>query len=138
MDYKLVIAGWGCFNYFKSKPRKDWVVLFDSPNHNDLMSLMADIDIAVQLMRYNFGESSGIVPMLLSLNKNVIVSKLGSFLDFGNAVEYVAADASIEEIAHVISNVVNNDSNYKEIQIKEYVLSHSVQEFTYRLRKLVV
>lgn len=85
---KLVIAGWKAHEYMKTVEPilKENIITFDSPSDNDLLCLMSQVDLAIQLRRNNFGESSGIVPMLLDMGTPTIVSKIGSFIEYEDAV----------------------------------------------------
>lgn len=102
---RLVIAGYGVKAY-ASRMNKALagldVQLFDSPTDAQLIDHMREVDVAVQLRARNLGESSGIVPQLLMLERPVVVNAIGSFAEFGDAVISLKPDAPISAIAEAI------------------------------------
>ena len=102
VDAKLVIAGYDVRNFSSTRASelKDLnVTLFDGPTDLQLLHLMAEVDVAVQLRLKNWAESSGVVSQLLGLGKSVIVSAIGTFNEFGQAVLPIPVDAELMEIA---------------------------------------
>ena len=76
--------------------------IFDGPTDVQLVRCMQQCDVAVQLRAENLGESSGIVSQLLCLGKSVIVSNLGSFAEFEDAVSIVDPALSVDDLAERI------------------------------------
>lgn len=105
LDAQLVVAGYGA-NEFVSRQVPTAVaratIVFDNPTNAELRDIMASVDIAVQLRERNLGESSGVVPQLLMLGKNVVVSDVGSFREYGAAVKLLPEEASATELAEVL------------------------------------
>ncbi|MBK1658701.1 glycosyltransferase [Paracraurococcus ruber] len=106
---RLLLAGYGVRAYAATNARL-WdgldVTLFDGPSDLQLLQCMLDCDIGLQLRSRNLGESSGIVPQLLCLGRPTIVSDLGSFREFGDAVASVPPEATPEEIAAAIEQTL--------------------------------
>jgi hypothetical protein len=71
---------------------EDWIVAAEPRRERDLQALMAGTHVAVQLRRKNLGESSGVVPTLLGLGIPTIVSPVGAFKEYGNAVRFFDGD----------------------------------------------
>jgi glycosyltransferase involved in cell wall biosynthesis len=101
---KLLIAGFGISQYLDHQRRFDRSIIraVDAPSDHDLQALMGEVDVAVQLRREGLGESSGVVPQLLALERPVVVSSIGSFVDFGEAVVAVDARSSVDVVAAAI------------------------------------
>lgn len=133
----LILAGWCALEYFKHKEVPEFVMVFDSPSDEDLQQLMTEVDYAIQLRRTNLGESSGVVPQLIANNKPIIVTAVGAFVEFGDCVKFVAADAGVNEIVEKLKEVVN-DSSYESLQerMHNYVLDHSPKKFSEALKEL--
>jgi glycosyltransferase involved in cell wall biosynthesis len=88
---------------------------------------MRQVDVAVQLRSRNLGESSGVVPQLLQLGKPVVVSAIGSFTEFGEAVVQLAPTAVHEEIAATILSAAKSPPP-QEIMLK-YAADRSPRRF---------
>ena len=135
---KLVIAGWHANEYIKRIDQKfhQYIILFDSPSDNDLLSLMKSVDWAIQLRRFNGGESSGIVPMLLQSEVPTIVSKVGSFNEFGDAV-YFFDNIELPTLSKFILKTVkcNNLHDLKK-SMARYVEKHSPEQFCKELKRI--
>jgi glycosyltransferase involved in cell wall biosynthesis len=101
---ELMLAGYGVSDYLNRHRRFDRSIIrvVDSPNDLTLQRLMVDVDVAVQLRREGLGESSGVVPQLLALERPVVVSDVGSFVEFGDAVLQIDKRASSEAVADSI------------------------------------
>lgn len=102
-NIKLILAGYGQEDYFRKFPelKEDFIEIFESPSDRVLNYIMSKVDIAVQLRRTNLGESSGVVPQLLGMNKKVICSPIGSFNEYGDAVTFFTSD-SADKLANTI------------------------------------
>ena len=76
--------------------------IFDGPTDVQLVRCMKECDVAIQLRADNLGESSGIVAQLLGLGKSVIVSNLGSFAEFEDAVSIVDPALGVDDLVERI------------------------------------
>jgi hypothetical protein len=127
-DSKLIIAGYGVHKFFKNIKINDDIlqsVILDEPEStSDLLTLMRNVSVAVQLRKFSNGESSGIVPQLLSLDVPCIVSNIGSFVDFGKAVSNVDNDFTVEDLAEQIIAASRNRHKDSELR-RAYVVNHS-------------
>lgn len=135
---KLIIAGWNAFNYMKSnKINKDWLLVFDSLKENELITLMSQMDLAIQLRSMNGGESSGCVPMLISCTVPTIVSNVGSFAEYG--AEVIKFKGNVEcDLANFIGKVLDGGI-HNAVDIKamhKYVIKHQPKEFVKKLFSL--
>jgi hypothetical protein len=97
---KCILAGYDVDNYVLSQiPVKfhKYLLTFSNTSEDQLLSIMKQVDIAVQLRNYQYGESSGVICQLLGLNKRIIVSE--DFMDerfesYGKVVpRFVCVDA---------------------------------------------
>lgn len=138
LKIKLVLAGWGAKQYITT--HKDLltnnIIIIDSPNDQDLIYLMKYVDFAVQLRKFNTGESSGVVPMLLELGKTVLVSRIGSFAEFGEEVIFTNSDSSIDEIEVDILSMISHKTKSSSAAIEKFVEDHSISKFTNDLFEL--
>jgi len=133
----LIVAGFGARRYaerYSHLFREIEVDLFDGPADTQLVRCMQRCHVAVQLRARNLGESSGIVPQLLCLGKDVIVSAVGAFMEFGEAVRAVDPDATAVELAAQIIELRRNPiaAGLK----REYVEKHSPAEFQRRFLEI--
>lgn len=128
INVKLIIAGWNAADYPVGRNNKD-VVLIDSPNDCDLIEIMKKTDLAIQLRESNMGESSGCVPLLLSLKIPTIVSWLGSFIEFGQAVIPFYNNGP-EVLAELIKkSLLDKNRPDSNLTIEDYVKQHSPERF---------
>ena len=130
IDVRLIIAGFEVRAFAQSavSDLADLsVTVFDGPTDVQLLRCMAEVDVAVQLRLQNLGESSGIVPMLLALGKSVLVSDIGSFKEFGQAVRTIPIEASVAEMTDVILDMRNRPVPQK--CIRDYVNAHTPDRF---------
>jgi hypothetical protein len=126
---ELYIAGFNVHNFWRSynfTKLKLKCHLFDGPTDIQLVEIMNKIDVAVQLRDVNRGESSGIIPQLLMLNKAVVVSDLGSFKEFGAAVITFDNQTDVKALA---TKILEARTNYNPRAVSDYSESHSVSRF---------
>jgi hypothetical protein len=90
--------------------------------------LMRSCDVAVQLRLSNHGESSGVVPQLLSQDTPVIATKIGSFCAFGDAVRFVEPGISPIEIERVIFDEIFSPIDRSSYRA-DFVTRHSPKSF---------
>ncbi|HFU1237362.1 MULTISPECIES: glycosyltransferase family protein [Citrobacter] len=133
LKIKLVIAGYLANEYFSNNYSSEssipgFIEIHDSPNEDELFRLMGTVDLAIQLRKKSLGESSGVVPQLLTLKKNVIVTKIGSFVDYGDAVRMVDNSISADELAKIINDELLH-SGGRASDIDDYLNSHGVKNF---------
>lgn len=135
---KLVVAGWHANEYMRkvNERQRECLIVIDSPSDNDLLNLMKSVDWAVQLRRFNRGESSGIVPMLLQSGIPTIVSRLGSFSEFGSSVLFFDND-NLPRLADFIKTEL---TPLKSVELKEemldYVQRHNSSNYCKELKKI--
>lgn len=100
---RLLLAGFHVRNFAETYPEVFEGLnyeLFDSPTDRQLVACMKKCHVAIQLRKHALGESSGIVPQLMLQKKTVLVSDIGAFAEYGEAVLKVAPDESSEETAN--------------------------------------
>lgn len=134
----LLLAGFGVRAYAAThSPLWDGlnVKLFDGPSDLQLLQCMLDCDISLQLRSRNLGESSGIVPQLLCLGQPTIVSDVGSFREYGDAVATVPADATPEIIAEVIERTLAAPPS--QAAMARYVVERSPARFRQTLQEIL-
>jgi glycosyltransferase involved in cell wall biosynthesis len=114
LKVRLIIAGFSAKRYaeaMQDQARGLNISVFDGPTDVQLATAMAAVDIAVQLRAINLGESSGVVPQLLAMSKRVIVSPVGSFLEFGDAVTFAPQDVTAESLAQLIEEAFRSPAS---------------------------
>ncbi len=134
---KLVLAGWGAKRYIDLNKNlvSDNVIVIDSPNDSDLAFLMRYVDFAVQLRKHSLGESSGVVPMLLELGKTVLVSRIGSFEEFGNEVVFCSGTDN-ESLKRDILSMLSFSKYPSTEAMNKFVSEHSISRFSSTLHEL--
>ena len=134
---RLVIAGYHAGPYAAQHllTAERGYEVYDSVSCGLLNNLLRTVDVAIQLRNLNFGENSGIVPRLLSVGTPVIVSKIGAFEEYGDAVHYLDQDATAHDLAELIMKVARNGTN--DVACKAYVARHSPRAFCEDLAKLL-
>lgn len=130
-NVRLIVAGYEVDSFFRKNPdlMREFIITYDSPSDTILNMLMERIDIAIQLRLKNLGESSGIIPQLLALNKKVICSNIGSFLEYKSSVTYFHGNSS-KELSETIRNTYYS-SNSKSIL--DYCLGKGPSDFRQKL-----
>jgi glycosyltransferase involved in cell wall biosynthesis len=128
---KLVMAGFSAKSYAEWKADELAAIphtVFDGPTDYQLARSMNDVDVAIQLRKLNLGESSGVVPQLLALGKTVIVSPVGAFLEYGDAVMYTDEIVTGESLAAVIENTLREGKGTR-IARETYRVEHNPEAF---------
>ncbi|HZP19990.1 MAG TPA: Stf0 family sulfotransferase [Bauldia sp.] len=110
--------------------------IHDNPDDRRFVELLAAVDVAVQLRGINGGETSGVVSMLMALGKPVIVTRIGAFKEFGEAVRFVEASASPADVADAILGAVG-EAEALGRAAKTFAARHSPQRFCERLDELI-
>jgi glycosyltransferase involved in cell wall biosynthesis len=132
---RLVLAGYLAKRFVEQTLPSDdrsWVEVAEPKTERDLQLDMLKCDIAVQLRRGNLGESSGVVPTLIGLGIPTVVSPVGAFTEYGNAVatfDGYDADRLAELLAAGIT--VSRDG------MASYAERHTVSEFNSRLLQVL-
>jgi len=127
---RLVLVGFGVADFMRrnadSLSGLD-ILHHDGPSDLQLANYMRGVDVGVQLRTENLGESSGVVPQLLMLSRPTIVSGIGSFAEFGDAVIQIPADATVEDIASAIKKATISPPSVQAMQA--YVEAHTPARF---------
>lgn len=103
-DATFVIAGYSAERYAQQHGLvgAPGVEIHDNPPLPALLALMDSVDVAVQLRMHNSGESSGIVPQLLSRDVPTLVSMIGAFAEYGEAVRGMPVGCGADELIPAI------------------------------------
>lgn len=128
---RLVLAGYGAVRFVERETTADdrnWIEAAEPKTERDLQLDMLKCDIAVQLRRNNLGESSGVVPTLLGVGIPTIVSPVGAFLEYGEAVHYFRG-----EDPKALADVLQHGVTPSPAAMAKYALDHSVDAFNGRL-----
>lgn len=135
---RLVIAGYDVrtFAAAHALEAEDFIELHQNPDDQDLTDLMASVDVAVQLRDRNGGESSGAVSMLIGLGTPTIVSRLGSFEEFGDAVAFVSPGCGPAALADQIIATHADADGYRARALR-LAAQRSPQRFCAELARLV-
>ena len=89
---------------------------------------MLKCDIAVQLRRSNLGESSGVVPTLLALGIPTIVSPIGAFAEYGDAV--LSFDG-YDPVA--LADLLERGQPVDQLAMQRYARDHSLAAYNAKL-----
>jgi hypothetical protein len=127
---QLIIAGYEIDDAIRAEAFPGWekIELHRNPDDHALAGLMVGVDVAVQLRDKNTGESSGVVSMLVGLGTPVIVTRIGAFCDFGEAVRFVPRDSSAEEVAAALISVVDETERVRSAA-SVYSAAHTPEKF---------
>ncbi len=100
----LVLAGFNVARYAQEEGLcgEPGLELHDNPPMGRLGELMNGVDVAMQLRKDNAGESSGIIPQLLSRDIPILASDIGAFTEYGGAVRLVPVSHDPEALAAAI------------------------------------
>ena len=133
---KLIVAGFDA-NYFADgelakNTDRSWLELAEPTTERGLQLDMLKCDIAVQLRRSNLGESSGVVPSLLALDIPTIVSSIGAFSEYGDAVQTFAGYDPV-----ALADLLQSGPNIDHSAMQRYVREHSLAAFNAHLLSLL-
>lgn len=133
---KLMFAGWHASrNIAAMCPEgRSFISCVDGPDDHTFISTMSKIHLAVQLRPKAHGESSGAVHALLSRGKTVIVSDIGNFKDYGDAVVRVPPNVTPETLAEAI---LSNFTVDKRALIEPLLGQYSLAAFHERLGAMI-
>jgi len=125
INAKCILAGYDAELYIPgnvSEIKQKYVIGFSNLTNKKFVSIMKQVDIAVQLRNYPHGESSASILELLGLNKKVITS--ADFIDkkFEKYCQVVPRLVSAEKLAEKILETINikNDITDTDLLLKEY------------------
>lgn len=131
---RAVLCGYNAYEYCKETGvnRYDFIDSINHPTHEQMHQIMANTKIAIQPRLLNTGESSGIVPMLITTSTRAIVSNVGAFAEYPEDLVVKIDNVNfVEDTVNLISNGLNFSIN-QDI-LNEYVLSHSPKRFLSQL-----
>ena len=116
VDARLVIAGYEINGFVAANDLEalDFVDLYQNPGDNELVELMGSVDVAVQLRGHNTGETSGAVSMLIGVGTPTIVSRIGAFEEFADAVAFVPPGCPPKTLADAIVAARADAAGFKE------------------------
>lgn len=109
--------------------------IFDGPTDRQLLRAIRTVDVAVQLRLHALGESSGVVPMLIEAGIPTIVAGIGAFVEFGDAVHQIPADAPPAAIADAILEAAT--SGPSPDAMRRYTDDHHPTLFQRRLEAII-
>jgi len=133
---KLIVAGFDA-NYFADgelarTEDRSWLELAEPTTERELQLDMLKCDIAVQLRLSNLGESSGVVPSLLALGIPTVVSSIGAFAEYGDAVQ---SFAGYDPVA--LADLLQSGPKIDQPAMQRYVREHSLAAFNSHLLSLL-
>lgn len=108
---KLLLAGYGVNSYLKDK-KYNFIIPIDSPNEDDLYSLMKSVDLAIQLRPHPHGESSGCISQLFGMSQNIITTKGFVSKEFEKYCCIIDSEQTPESLANHILNRLHTKVNY--------------------------
>ncbi len=135
---RLVIAGWRAARYCRRTgiDTLPCVEVHDSPDDDQLLRLMREIDVAVQLRDTSHGESSAAAGQLVGLGKQMVVTDEGSFTELPHALTTcVAADCTPAVLADAIETASRRDID--ETGLASILAARSPAAFAARLNEIL-
>jgi hypothetical protein len=136
-DTTLVLAGYGMDRYVAERgwSGRPGVEVYDSPGEEELGSLMAGVDVAVQLRNADLGESSGVIARLLAIGTPIIASPLGASLELGEAVAFTSLAPGAEELTNIILREVAHPGHRKD-HVAQYIQGRTFRDLGFRIAQL--
>jgi glycosyltransferase involved in cell wall biosynthesis len=125
---RLIVAGFDA-NYFADgelakHEDRSWLELAEPTTERELQLDMLKCDVAVQLRRSNLGESSGVVPTLLALGVPTVVSTIGAFGEYGDAVQTFDGYDPV-----ALADLLERGLTVDHLAMQRYVREHSLAAF---------
>jgi glycosyltransferase involved in cell wall biosynthesis len=126
----LVIAGYNAALYATRNglSGEPGVEVYDNPPMPKLVELMRGVDVALQLRTHNTGESSGVVPQLLSLDVPTVATAIGAFAEYDDAVRTVPIGCTAEHLL-VATLEEAADPACRSEERRRYVETHRGRDF---------
>jgi glycosyltransferase involved in cell wall biosynthesis len=112
------------------------IIIVDAPDDRALEQLMANVDLAIQLRAHNLGESSGAIAQLLAQTTPVLASRVGSFVEFGEAVSFAPESLDAATLADAIEREMGFDIVVRREAMRAYVELHSPKRFCQKLLEI--
>ncbi|WP_157035677.1 glycosyltransferase family protein [Sphingobium chungbukense] len=133
-NVRLILSGYGSKIYlerhFGNEP-PSWIDVRHQSNEADFQRDMVECDIAIQLRKHNLGESSGVVPTLLKMEKTVITSPIGAFTAYGDAVVYFDGNST------ALADLLRKNVRVPPECIHDFVSKHGVEQFNDAFRAIL-
>lgn len=112
-----------------------YVRVIENAEYDEMLSLMASVDLAVQLRKFSNGEGSGCLSELIALNKNFIAADNLFEPHFKEAGVSIPSDCSVEDLAAVILTELKNKTVRDNKKILEtYTFKNTAEKFMEALR----
>ncbi len=129
-EARLVLAGYNAarFSLDEGLGAEPGLEVYDNPPMKTLAELMDGVDVAVQLRTHNGGESSGIVPQLLSRDVPTLTSAIGAFREYGEAVRAMPVGCGPEALCAAILDEAAQPALRRAAR-RGYVETHSAADF---------
>jgi hypothetical protein len=135
----FVLAGFHVREFAAANNLKDGVngfIIEEPATTQELLDLMRSCDIAIQLRLSNNGESSGVVPQLLSQDVRTVVTRVGAFAAFGDAVRFVESGISSAQLLEVLRDEVSSTVDRSKHR-EDFVNNHSPKSFMGKLNRII-
>ena len=135
---RLVIAGFDALpfaQHFNLTPERGYEI-HNSPSDRKFASLLASVNVAVQLRKQNLGESSGVMARLAGVDVPVITSPGGGFEEYRAFASVLQAYEGAAELTALILKLL--DAPPAAAGRAAYVASRRPEIFCARLHELLV
>lgn len=111
-----IVAGYNANEYRKHNPNYPWdrISVVDNPTNDELIYLMSATRFAFHFRASNTGESSAVVPMLISANCIPVVSAIGSFCEYPPIVIKIENDYIEEQGFDKLVSIFSKIDKYVE------------------------
>jgi hypothetical protein len=134
-EITLVLAGYNAISFVRHRfggTAPYWVDAVEPSSEQELQMEMAGCDVAIQLRARNLGESSGVVPVLIGMGVPTIVSRIGAFRDYGDAVLMFDGSRPQELCSAIEAALVLNPS-----PMTAYASRHNIRAFERAFRNAI-
>jgi hypothetical protein len=136
MIHRAVMCGYNARTYALERgfDRLPFLDLVEHPTHEVMFNLMQQTRVAIQPRSINTGESSGVIPMLISAGVQAIVSSVGAFAEYPDSlVTRIENDDFENDCFRVLPASLQNEPSTAEAS--QYLERHSVTAFISGLRE---
>lgn len=82
------LAGYNVNSFIRDHADLDFsfITCFDKPSHSDYLEIVSQCGAGIQLRRHSSGESSAVLPILMSFCIPAVVSDIGSFREYPDSL----------------------------------------------------
>ena len=137
---KFILAGYNAEEWVESN-RSDFdfsrVSVVNNPSRDELFELMAKTKVALQPRAQSSGESSGIIPMLISAGTYSLVSKVGAFTEYNTPCVIPLENKDFAKNAlQITTELISSENPFCRTEAQKYITTHSQASFCGNLNSI--